>query len=164
IERLSGRIRRLRRIIRTMRPEVEGAIERALGSSFLFLSPTPKRIGSWRSRANDLAARMAGYAYAAYAHLKISTVVEETAGAIFRLGGGGDKARQERVRKAVWNVVRDGGLVDAETVTAHGLSADAIAFLRDFDAGFRARRLRFVTRRLTGMRGASDADRTARDD
>ncbi len=164
IERLSGRIRRLRRIIRTMRPEVEDAIERALGSSFLFLSPTPKRLGSWRSRANDLAARMAGYAYAAYAHLKISTVVEETAAAIFRLGGGGDKARQERVRKAVWRVVREGGLVDPEAVTAHGLSTDAIAFLRDFDAGFRARRLRFVTRRLTGMRSDSDTDRAARDD
>ncbi|MBX3562192.1 MAG: patatin-like protein [Sphingomonas sp.] len=164
IERLSGRIRRLRRIVRTMRPEVEDAIERALGSSFLFLSPTPKRIGSWRSRANDLAARMAGYAYAAYAHLKISAVVEETATTIFRLGGAGDKARQERVRKAIWRVVREGGLVDPEAVTAHGLNTDAIAFLRDFDAGFRTRRLRFVTRRLTRMRTESDTDRAARDD
>ena len=107
---------------------------------------------------------MAGYAYAAYAPLKISTVVEETAAASFRLGGDGDKARRERVRKAVWIVVRARGLVDPEAVTSHGLSEAAIAFLRDFDTGFRARRLRFVTRRLTGMKTASEAERAARDE
>jgi len=155
IERLSGRIRRLRRIVRTM--------QRAMGTAFLFLSPTPKRLGSWRSHANELAARGAGYAYAAYAHLKIATVVEEVASAIFNLGGGGDRAHRERVRKAIWRVVRVQGLVDAEAVTDRGLSADAISFLRDFDLGFRTRRLRFVSRRLTRMSEANPGDAEARD-
>ncbi|MGQ0589729.1 MAG: patatin-like protein [Sphingosinicella sp.] len=162
IERLSGRIRRQRRIVKAMQPEVEAAIERALGSSFMFMSPTAKRLGSWRSRANDLAARAAGYAYAAYAHLKIATVAEESAAAIFRLGGGGDRARRDRVRRAVWQVVHARGLLGPETITAHGISLDAIAFLRDLDMGFRTRRLRFVTRRLTRMaeqRGGERADR-----
>ncbi len=76
IERLSGRVRRLRRIIETMQPEVEAEIERALGSTFFLASPNPKRLAAWRARANELAAQSAGYAFAAYVHLKLATVVE----------------------------------------------------------------------------------------
>ena len=147
IERLSGRVRRLRRIVETMQPEVEAAIERALGSTFFLVSPTQKRLAAWRTRANELAARSAGYAYAAYAHLKIAAVVEEAADAVFRLGGGGDRSRRESVRQAIWGHVRSLGLVDPETVTSDGLTDEAILFLRDFDLGFRTRRLRFVGRR-----------------
>ena len=46
IERVSGRIRRLRRIVETMQSEVEAAIERALGSTFFLASPTPKRFAA----------------------------------------------------------------------------------------------------------------------
>ena len=95
-----------------MQPEVEAAIERALGSTFFLARPTPKRLAAWRARANELAARSAGYAYAAYAHLKIATVVEEAADTIFRLGGGGDRSRREAVRQAIWDQVRARGLVD----------------------------------------------------
>lgn len=151
IERLSGRIRRLRRIVEAMQSEVEAAIERSLGSTFFLASPTPKRFAAWRSRANELAARSAGYAYAAYAHLKLATVVEEAADAIFRLGGGEGSARREAVRQAVWRHVRERGLVAPEAVTARGASAEVILFLRDFDIGFRTRRLRFVGRRSAGL-------------
>ena len=147
IERLSGRVRRLRRIVQTMQPEVEAAIERALGSTFFLMSPTPKRFAAWRSGANELAARSAGYAYAAYAHLKIATVVEDAADTIFRLGGGGDRIRREAVRQAIWDHVRARGLVDSSVLTSSGLSAEVILFLRDFDLGFRTRRLRFIARR-----------------
>jgi patatin-related protein len=148
IERLSGRVRRLRRIVSTMQPEVEGAIERALGSTFFLIRPSPKRFSAWRSRANDLAARTAGYAYAAYAHLKIATVVEEATESIFRLGGGGGRGHREDVRQAIWRHVRERGLVEAETVTSKGLTRDAIVFLRDLDLAFRTRRLRFIVRRI----------------
>ncbi len=152
IERISGRIRRLRRIVRTMRGEVEAAIERAIGSTFFLVRPTPARLASWRVRANAAAAKAAGYAYAAYAHLKIATVVEDMADTIFRLGGGGDRARRERVRQSLWHHVRDSlGLVDGEAATAKGASEALIRFLRDFDLGFRTRRLRFVAKRLTRM-------------
>lgn len=150
IERVSGRIRRLRRIVETMQSEVEAAIERALGSTFFLASPTPKRIAAWRAKANELAARSAGYAYAAYAHLKIAAVVEEAADAIFRLGGG-EPARREAVRRAVWGHVRTRGLSSPEAVTARGASAETIVFLRDFDVGFRTRRLRFVGRRAAAL-------------
>ncbi len=149
IERMSARIRRLRRITDMIRPEVEAAIERAVGSSFFLSSPTPSRIANWRSKAHTLSAREAGYAYAAYGQLKLATVVEDVAAALFRLGGGGDSGRRAAVREAVWAHVRALGLVDADAVTAKGARDDVVQFLVDFDLTFRTRRLRFVARRIT---------------
>jgi len=159
IERLSARIRRLRRIIESIRPEVEAAIERGIGSSFFLNSPTPARIAAWRARAHNLASREAGYAYAAYGQLKIATVIEEMAEIIFRLGGGGDNVRRKAVRRALWRHLRGSGLVDADAVTARGARADVIDFLIGFDLTFRTRRLRFVARRITETADAMEAPR-----
>ncbi|MGQ0558797.1 MAG: patatin-like protein [Sphingosinicella sp.] len=147
IERLSARIHRLRRIVEEMQPEVEAAVEKALGKTFFLARPTPKRLSAWRGRANAMAAKSAGYAYAAYAHLKIAAVTEDAAQTIFALGGGGDRARRERVRDAIWKEVRRRGLTDAQVVSGGQLADHAVLFLRDFDLGFRTRRLRFIVRR-----------------
>jgi patatin-related protein len=159
IERMSARIRRLRRITESIRPEVEAAIERAIGSSFFLNRPTAGRIAGWRARAHHLAAREAGYAYAAYGQLKIATVVEEIAETLFRLGGGGDSARRRTVRRAIWRHVRAIGLTDAEAVTAAGARDDAVRFLIAFDLTFRTRRLRFVARRITETTETMEAPR-----
>jgi patatin-related protein len=164
IDRMSARIRRLRWIIESMRPEVEAAIERGIGSSFFLDRPNPKRLAAWRSKANDLSAREAGYAYAAYGQLKIATVVEDAVETIFRLGGGGDGSRRRQVRHALWQHVRGAGLADATAVTARGARADVVHFLVRFDIGFRVRRLRFVARRLTQMAAAMDAERDQADE
>ena len=160
IEGLSGRIRRLRRIVATMQPEVEAAIERAVGASFFLASPTPKRLAGWRARAHELAARSAGYAYAAYAHLKIATVVEEAVDTIFRLGG--EQGDRQQMRWAIWDHVRSLGLVSPQAVTARGAKPEAITFLRDFDVGFRTRRLRFVARRASQILGAKEDGESVR--
>ena len=159
IDRMSARIRRLRRITETIRPEVEAAIERAVGSSFFLNSPTPARIAGWRAKAHNLAAREAGYAYAAYGQLKIATVVEEIVDCLFQLGGDGDTARRSLVRRAVWRHVRAIGLTDSEAVTARGAREDVIRFLIDFDLTFRTRRLRFVARRITETTETMEAPR-----
>jgi len=159
IERISARIRRLRRIIESIRPEVEAAIERGIGSSFFLASPTPARIGAWRAKAHNLSSREAGYAYAAYGQLKIATVIEEMADMIFKLGGGGNNVRRKAVRRALWRHLRGKGLVDRDAVTARGARRDVIDFLIGFDLVFRTRRLRFVARRLTETAGAMEAAR-----
>ena len=159
IERMSARIRRLRRITESIRPEVEAAIERAVGSSFFLSSPTPSRLASWRTKAHNLSAREAGYAYAAYGQLKIATVVEEIAAAVFRLGGGGDSARRSAVRDAIWGHTRAIGLTDPDAVTAKGARDDVVGFLVDFDLTFRTRRLRFVARRITETTEQMEAPR-----
>ena len=155
IDGRSSRIRRLRRIVEAMRPEVEAAIERVFGSNILLLRPTPKRLAAWRAKAQTLAARNAGYAYAAYGHLKLATVVEEVADALFRLGGAG--ATHDAVRQAVWDTVRAQGLSSEGAASAAGASKELIVFLRNFDLGFRVRRLRFLARRLSEIAEGADA-------
>ena len=160
IKNISARVRRLRWITEAIRPEVEAAIERAVGSSFFLSSPTPSRIANWRSKAHNLSAREAGYAYAAYGQLKLATVVEEVAACILRLGGGaGDSSRRHAVREAVWTHVRALGLADPGALTAKGAREDVVRFLVDFDLTFRTRRLRFVARRITETTEQMEAPR-----
>lgn len=147
IDQRSSRIRRLRRILKAMQPEVEAAIERAFGSTFLLGRPTPKRLAGWRSKAQSVAARDAGYAFAAYAHLKLSAVVEAISIEIAQLGGK-DKRASEPVRKAVWGAVRAAGINSEQAITASGAQPQVVEFFRNFDAAFRIRRLRFVAERI----------------
>lgn len=160
IERRSSRIRRMRHIVRAMRPEVEAAIERAFGTTLLLARPTSKRFAAWRSRAQGIAARGAGYAYAAYGHLKLLAVVEEMAGIFFRLGGA-EKQRAERIRSALWRAVRQRGLDAEGAISASGARPDVIDFFRDFDFAFRVRRLRFVARHLNEIDEREDSPRQA---
>jgi patatin-related protein len=157
IDQRSSTVRRLRKIVEAMRPEVEAAIERTFGSTLFLLRPTPSRLAAWRKKAQSVASRDAGYAYAAYGHLKLAAVAEEIADTLFELGGGGDKARHERVRQAVWAEVRRRGLTAPEAMTAAGARAEVVLFFRQFDAAFRIRRLRFLVRRLGQIEEGNDA-------
>ncbi|MET1110061.1 MAG: patatin-like protein [Allosphingosinicella sp.] len=161
IDQRSSTIRRLRRIVEAMRPEVEAAIERAFGSTIFLSSPTAKRLAAWRARAQNVAAREAGYAYAAYGHFKLAGVAEDSAERIFRLGGGGDRGRYERVRQALWSEVRRLGLADEDSMTKAGARPEVVLFLRSFDAAFRIRRLRFLVRRLGQIEQQPDPPRDA---
>jgi patatin-related protein len=163
IEGRSTRIRRLRRIVAAMRPEVEAAIERAFGTAFFLTSPTPRRFAAWRTRAQSEATRSAGFAYAAYGQLKLAAVVEEIALNIFRMGGGGDESGRRRIREAVWQAVRAESLTASDAVTARGTRPDVIEFLRNFDLAFRTRRLRFVARQLTEEDAGFESPPQARD-
>jgi hypothetical protein len=102
-------------------------------------------------RAQNAAARDAGFGYAAYGHLKIAAVVDELAALLFRLGGGGNRDRHERIREGVWGFARDLGLGKPDCMTGAGASPEAIDFLRTFDLSYRTRRLRFVARRLAEL-------------
>lgn len=153
IDALSRRVRRLRYVVEGMRPAVDAAIERAMGRSLIFYRLTPARLSNWRSRVQIAAAQEAGYAYAAYAQLKLSQVVESLAETLITVGKHGDKSGGvERVRQSIWAWVR-GQQIDATA----GLPAERsgktpyVQFLRRFDLLFRIRRLRFVIRRLTEL-------------
>lgn len=149
---LSGRVRRLRYIVAGMRDEVDAAIERALGRTLLFYRLTPARLTDWRGRVQTVAARDAGYAYAAYGHLKLSHVVEFLAETLAALGGHVAREARERVRVALWRWTRAAGVDDVTAVPGRGkASTPCIAFLRRFDLQYRVRRLRFVIRRLNEL-------------
>jgi patatin-related protein len=161
IDQRSSTIRRLRRIVEAMRPEVEAAIERAFGSTVFLLKPNAKRLAGWRARAQTVAAREAGYAYAAYGHFKLAGVAEEASERIFELGGGGDRGRHERIRQAVWSEIRRLGLADQDSMTKSGARPEVVLFLRSFDSAFRTRRLRFLVRRLGQIEEQADPPREA---
>src|SRR3546814_280466 len=160
-DQLSSRIVHLRQVVEAMRPEVEAAIERVFGTTLLLGRPTPKRLAAWRSKAQTVAAREAGYAYAAYGHLKLSSVLEDVAGHIIRLSGGATRQRREAVRQALWNVADQAGLTSNEAMTAAGARADVIEFFRSFDLVYRTRRLRLLARRLGRMDEKPHAPRQA---
>ncbi len=149
IERRSERIRRMRRIVDSMRPEVEAAIADAFGSTFFLTSPTTRRLQSWRSHANEIAARGAGYTYAAYAQLKMATAIEEMAETIARLGGeGSDRDHRQRIRDALWRWADAQGITGEDAIHKGRAVPALIAFFRSFDVSFRIRRLRLLVREL----------------
>ncbi|MET0269639.1 MAG: patatin-like protein [Sphingomonas sp.] len=150
IEARSGRIRRMRKIVEAIRPEVETAIEGLFGYTFFLDRPTPARLAGWRIKAQDAAAKAAGFAYASYGHLKLSNVVDDAATLLVALAE--DRAPSvDAVRAAIWGHVRAAGLTAPGALSSGGAIEPAVRFFRAHDIGFRIRRLRSVIRTLSAL-------------
>ena len=157
IEALSARVRRLRFVVDGMAPAVDAAIERAVGTRFFLFKLTPERLSDWRSRTQTVAAKEAGFAYAAYAQLKLAHVVDGVAAQLVALGGHAMAGTDAAVRNAVWAAVRARHADDIAAATQSGGAASPfVDFLRSFDLGFRVRRLRFLIRRVNTLAVALD--------
>ena len=136
----SHRIDRMREVIRSLRPEVEAQIEALFGYTLFLDRPTASRLEHWRARAHAAAARNAGYAYAAYGHLKLAAVIDTVADLLDRIGDEPGPAPTERLRRLV-----------AAAAPASDDRPATTDFLRDFDIGFRIRRLRLLGRRISEL-------------
>jgi patatin-related protein len=147
IEGRSARIQRTRRIIDAIRPEVEAEIEASLGGTFFLDRPTTARLTAWRHKAQDVAARKAGYAYASYGHLKLSLVIEEAAKLLFDISGV-ERHQFGPLRDALWRSLTEAGIADVGALSKGGASDAAILFFRKHDLGFRIRRLRLLARQI----------------
>ncbi len=148
IAQRSSRIRRTVLIIDAIRPEVETAIERACGRTLFLDRPTARRLSTWRAKAQQAAARQAGYAYASYGHLKLSGIVEDETRLMHEMLPAATRPSYAALRAALWHAVRARGLADVGALSISGASEAAIAFFRDHDLGFRIRRLRMLARRI----------------
>jgi patatin-related protein len=149
LEGRSARIRRMQHIVEALRPDVDAAIEALFGLTFFLDRPTPDRLRTWRQKAQDRAARDAGYGYAGYAHAKLSAVVEDLAQLAQRLNPELRGAAYDGFRQDLWTEVR---MQDVDKVSAgvgKGARPATIAFFRGLDLGFRIRRMRFVVRTLS---------------
>ncbi|HEX7694378.1 MAG TPA: patatin-like protein, partial [Sphingomonas sp.] len=148
IQQRSERIENMRDITRSIRPEVEAQIESLFDYTLFLDYPTAARLKTWRIKAQNAAATKAGFAYAAYGHLKVAGVIDLISNLLHAVGGEAGLDRLLRIRQAVEAAVResDGGLTFAGKA-----SESAILFLRSFDLGFRVRRLRLVARRLAEL-------------
>jgi len=149
IEERSARIERMRAVTLNIRPEVEAEIDALFGHTFFLDSPTPARLAAWRTRAQNAAAKAAGYGYAAYGHLKLAGVIEQITALLYHVGGEPGQQRWRRIRRHIEGAVAKRG-ADAATF-AGGASRETIDFLRTFDLGFRIRRLRLMARRITQL-------------
>jgi patatin-related protein len=156
IQAISVRARRLRHIVIAMIPQVDAAIDAAIGMRLLLLAPTTARLADWRSRMNAEAARAAGFAFGAYGRLKLATVTDRLAAELAAAGWGD----QEQLRSQMWRQLRiDGGHQAEQAQGKGGATSSFVLFLRSYDLEYRIRRLRFVIRRVNmAMAGASDAD------
>ena len=156
IEARSERIRRMAAIIAAIRPAVEETIEALFGHTFFLDNPTPARLGAWRRKAQDAAARQSGYAYASYGYLKLSTIIEELAQTIRTLARG-ERRDLGPIRAGLRAHAIRIGLGDPDACSATGASDAVILFLREHDISFRIRRLRSVLRRIEAIEEAAEA-------
>ncbi len=154
---VSARIRRLKSVTDAMTPAVDEAILRAVGQRFFLLAVTPDRLSKARSRIQSVAAREAGFAFAAYAQLKVRTVLDEAASILARSAELGP-ADAARLRQALERAAAGrGAFAHEESTGSHADSCGYVQLLRQLDIGFRVRRLRFFIRRLSGEIANSDS-------
>ena len=147
LEAQSREALRLRLIITRLRPEVEGAVETLFGRTLFFDRPTPKRLQAWRQRAQQAAAVSAGYTFQAYAQAKTAVIVARLARLVHNSTSQLGLPDPEPIETALREELSRRGL-DSLSAPGGGAHAEAIAFFRAHDIGFRIRRLRLLARRL----------------
>lgn len=153
----SERVRRYRQIVTATRPHVRQRIARLFDGKAM-TSPTPNLLAALRNDANAQAALEAGYAYDAYIQLKVSSVLDRITGIVADLS---EAVHHPSARLALsravesWAKEREIFPVRWFTHATQGMEPHKgdswVQFLREFDVGFRVRRLRFVIRRLNEL-------------
>ncbi|NMW31403.1 patatin-like protein [Altererythrobacter sp. RZ02] len=137
---------RMQRMVMALRPEVERAVEKLFGRTLFLNRPTPKRLASWRGKAQQAAADEAGYAFQSYAQAKFTGIVEKLAQITHAAAPELGLPDSTPIADSFYAELSQNGLdvlcQDGET------KEEAIAFFRAHDLGFRIRRLRLLARRL----------------
>ena len=146
IEQQSRDAARLKRIIMDLQPDIDRAVEKLFGFTFLLDRPSPKRLASWRSKAQQAAAERAGYAFGAYALTKFEAILDQLARLTLKAAGK-PMADASTLIHALRCELEARGL-DRLSDTGGGATPAAIAFFRAHDTGFRIRRLQLLARKL----------------
>ena len=163
INALSARIRRIAQVVDAMTPAVDAAIQRAVGPGFFLWSIGGERLARARSRIQSVAAAEAGFTYAAYAQLKLHSVLDESA-RLLAVAARLETGEAGLLRSALADVVAARGGFDQDAALSRDPGGTAyVKLLRQHDIGFRVRRLRFFIRRLADAIDASttEAERAA---
>lgn len=139
---------RLGRIVEGLRPEIDRAVEKLFGMTFFLDRPTPRRLKTWRGKAQQAAAEDAGYAFHSYAQAKFTGIVERLATAALKAAPELALPDCRSIELALRKELANRNL-EALASKSGGASQEAIEFFRLHDLGFRIRRLRLLARRLT---------------
>ncbi|MGX7926238.1 patatin-like protein [Tsuneonella sp. HG094] len=148
LERQSREAQKLSRIVSALRPQVEEAVEKLFGMTLFLDSPTPKRLASWRNKAQTAAAERASYTFHPYAQAKVAGIIDVLARTVLDSAPALKLAEPEPIALRLRRELDERGLATLVD-TGGGASDAAIAFLRAHDLAFRIRRLRLIARRLS---------------
>jgi patatin-related protein len=148
IEKQSRDARRLRQIVLGLRPEIDRAVEKLFGMTFFLDSPTIKRLSNWRAKAQQAAAQRAGYTFTSYAETKFSVIIDRLAELTHEAAPNLGLADAQPIATCLRQELASRGLKSLCDESG-GASAEAIAFFREHDLGFRIRRLQLLARRLS---------------
>ena len=143
----SRQLTALKAIVDALRPEVEAKVEKLFGRTLFLDSPTARRLGNWRAKAQQAAAAQAGYTFQAYGQVKFAQIVEELGATIEQAAPEVASNEIEPVSQRLGQWLAQHGL-DHLTAMRGGAAEATIEFFRDHDLGFRIRRLRLLARRL----------------
>lgn len=149
IEGRSARIGRMREVTVHLHDEVERMIEAMLGKTWFLSKPNPARMAKWRHMMLEKSAGATGYAYPAYAHLRLAGVLDDIMATARRVWPDGPPEHFRALRHALWAEMCARGLDRVTGDKGKVVANPTIAFFREQDVRFRIRRLRFLTRRLT---------------
>jgi patatin-related protein len=146
IEHQSRDAARVKRIVMELQGDIDRAVEKLFGYTFLLDRPTPKRLAGWRAKAQQAAAERAGYAFGAYALTKFDGILDQLARLTLKADGQplGDPLPLANALRAELEARGLGLLTDA----GGGATQAAIGFFRAHDTGFRIRRLQLLARKL----------------
>lgn len=149
LERIAQQSRdaaRIKRIILDLQPDIDQAVERLFGYTFLLDRPTPRRLAGWRANAQQAAAERAAYAFGAYALTKFEGILDQLARLTLKAAGQAqaDPASLIHALRHELEARGLGRLTDAQG----GADPAAISFFRAHDTGFRIRRLQLLARKL----------------
>lgn len=136
----------LKRVVMDLQPDIDRAVEKLFGYTFLLDRPTAKRLAGWRAKAQQAAAERAGYAFGAYALTKFDGILEQLARLTLKAAGQ-PQADPAALIHALRCELEVRGL-DRLTGAEGGANQAAIDFFRAHDTGFRVRRLQLLARKL----------------
>ncbi|MEO1045137.1 MAG: patatin-like protein [Pseudomonadota bacterium] len=155
IEGRSSRVQRMLQVTDNLRSDVEATVARLFGRTLFLDRPTAKRLAQWRNKAQNKAARMAGFTYGPYGQLKLNGIVEDIVFTLRRAHPEATSVYPFELRETLWKYLQAHGFSNLAN-SSGGATEQAIDFFRSQDLGFRVRRLRFMARRL--REGIADAD------
>jgi len=139
----------MRRVIDSLRNEVENTVETLLGKTWFLTQPTASRMQKWRQSAQEKAIAAAGFSYRAYSHLKIAGVVDDITATARRSLPDSSNEFFRDLRSALWGEIKARGLDNMPQNNGKIATRQAATFFRAHDLRFRIRRLRFLARHLT---------------
>ena len=69
----SARTARSRRVVESIRPEIEATVDQLFGRTFFMTTPSAARLGKWRTLAEAKSASDAGHAWSAYQRIRVES-------------------------------------------------------------------------------------------